>query len=170
MTDLNFARWNKILGWLVFLIALATFSLTVEPTASFWDAGEYIATSANLEIGHPPGAPLYQMMGAFFATFAADSDQVAMMINFMSGLASAFTILFMFWSIVILLLKVTGSTQDLTKPNKIAILGSAFVASVAFTFTDSFWFSAVEAEVYAMAACLMSILFPEGQIKTRKSF
>src|SRR5690606_35910225 len=136
MTNFTFKTWNKILGWLVFVIALTTYTLTLEPTASFWDAGEYIATSANLEIGHPPGAPLYQMMGAFFATFAADSGQVALMINFMSGLASAFTVLFMFWSIVILLLKITGPTEELTKPNKIAILGSAFVASVAFTFTD----------------------------------
>lgn len=171
MTTLSFNKWNKILGWLVFLIALTTYTLTLEPTASFWDAGEYIATSANLEVGHPPGAPLYQMMGAFFSTFAADSSQVALMVNFMSGLASAFTILFMFWSIVLLLLKVTGPQNGLTSSStKIGILGSAFVGSLAFTFSDSFWFSAVEAEVYAMAACIMAILFYVGLLWERDMF
>lgn len=159
MTDFNFARWNKILGWLVFFIALATFSLTVEPTASFWDAGEYISTSSKLEVGHPPGAPLYQMMGAFFSIFASEPGQVALMVNLMSVFASAFTILFMFWSIVLLLQKVAGAPVANSRPKNIAILGSAAVGSLAFTFTDSFWFNAVEAEVYAMATCLMAILF-----------
>ena len=108
MTDLNFSKWNKILGWLVFVIALTTYTLTLEPTASFWDAGEYIATSANLEVGHPPGAPFYQMMGAFFSTFAPDNTKVALMVNFMSGFASAVAIMFMFWSITMLVLKVAG--------------------------------------------------------------
>ena len=159
MTDFNFARWNKILGWLVFIIALATFSLTVEPTASFWDAGEYISTASKLEVGHPPGAPLYQMMGAFFSIFAADESQVALMVNLMSVFASAFTILFMFWSIVLLLQKIAGAPAANTTSKNVAILGAAAVGSLAFTFTDSFWFNAVEAEVYAMATCLMAILF-----------
>src|SRR5690606_35865868 len=160
MTDFNFARWNTILGWLVFLIALTTFSLTVEPTASFWDAGEYISTSSKLEVGHPPGAPLYQMMGAFFSTFAFDdASSVALMVNLMSVFASAFTILFMFWSIVLLLLKVAGPVAEIPSSKKIAVLGSAAVGALAFTFTDSFWFNAVEAEVYAMATCLMAVLF-----------
>ncbi|MFO8148179.1 MAG: DUF2723 domain-containing protein [Bacteroidota bacterium] len=162
MTDLNFGKWNKILGWVVFLISLTTYWLTVEPTASFWDAGEYIATSANLEVGHPPGAPLYQMMGAFFASFASDASQVALMVNLMSVFASAFTIMFMFWSIVMLLFKISGPQESLSASNKVAVLGSAFVGSLAFTFTDSFWFSAGEAEVYAMAACIMAILFYLG--------
>jgi hypothetical protein len=170
MTNFSFGKWNKILGWLVFLISLTTYTLTLEPTASFWDAGEYIATSANLEVGHPPGAPLYQMMGAFFSTFATDSSQVALMVNFMSGLASAFAILFMFWSIVMLLLKITGPQENLGTANKIAVLGSAFVGSLAFTFTDSFWFSAVEAEVYAMAACIMALLFYLGLLWERDMF
>ncbi|UJH90827.1 DUF2723 domain-containing protein [Antarcticibacterium sp. 1MA-6-2] len=170
MTDFSLSKWNKILGWLVFLIALITYTLTLEPTASFWDAGEYIATSANLEVGHPPGAPLYQMMGAFFATFASDASQVALMVNFMSAVASAFTILFMFWSVVILLQKMIKPEETLTSSNKIAILGSAFVASLAFTFTDSFWFSAVEAEVYAMATCLMALLFYLGLLWERDMF
>ncbi|MCM4161858.1 DUF2723 domain-containing protein [Antarcticibacterium flavum] len=170
MTNFSFGKWNQILGWLVFVISLTTYTLTLEPTASFWDAGEYIATSANLEVGHPPGAPLYQMMGAFFSTFAADSSQVALMVNFMSGLASAFAILFMFWSIVLLLLKVTGPRETLTPGKKIAVLGSALVGSLAFTFTDSFWFSAVEAEVYAMAACIMALLFYLGLLWERDMF
>ncbi|PTX44513.1 uncharacterized protein DUF2723 [Christiangramia gaetbulicola] len=162
MTDLNFSKWNKILGWLVFVIALTTYTLTLEPTASFWDAGEYIATSANLEVGHPPGAPFYQMMGAFFSTFAPDNSKVALMVNFMSGFASAIAIMFMFWSITMLVLKVAGPVSKLTPSKKMAVLGSSLVGSLAFTFTDSFWFNAVEAEVYAMAACFMSIMFYLG--------
>ncbi|MDT0648509.1 glycosyltransferase family 117 protein [Autumnicola edwardsiae] len=170
MTDFNFRKWNKILGWLVFIIALITYSLTLEPTASFWDAGEYIATSANLEVGHPPGAPFYQMMGAFFSTFAPDDSQVALMVNFMSGVASAFTILFMFWSISLLLLKITGPVSKISASKKMSVLGSALVGSLAFTFTDSFWFSAVEAEVYAMASCFMAILFYLGLLWERDMF
>ncbi len=170
MTDFNFGKWNKILGWLVFVIALTTYSLTLEPTASFWDAGEYIATSANLEVGHPPGAPFYQMMGAFFATFAPDNGSVALMINFMSGFASAVAIMFMFWSITILILKVAGPVTKLSPSRKIAILGSSLVGSLAFTFSDSFWFNAVEAEVYAMAACFMSVMFYLGLLWERNMF
>ncbi|MDT0689258.1 DUF2723 domain-containing protein [Salegentibacter sp. F188] len=170
MTDFNFRKWNKILGWLVFVIALTTYTLTLEPTASFWDAGEYIATSANLEVGHPPGAPFYQMMGAFFSTFAPDDSQVALMVNFMSGVASAFTILFMFWSISLLLLKIAGPVSKISASKKMSVLGSAFVGSLAFTFTDSFWFSAVEAEVYAMASCFMAILFYLGLLWERDMF
>ncbi|WP_026933404.1 DUF2723 domain-containing protein [Christiangramia echinicola] len=162
MRDLNFSKWNKILGWLVFVIALTTYTLTLEPTASFWDAGEYIATSANLEVGHPPGAPFYQMMGAFFSTFAPDNTKVALMVNFMSGFASAVAIMFMFWSITMLVLKVAGPVTKLSPARKMAILGSSLVGSLAFTFTDSFWFNAVEAEVYAMAACFMSVMFYLG--------
>ena len=162
MTDFNFRKWNKILGWLVFLIALTTYTLTLEPTASFWDAGEYIATSANLEVGHPPGAPFYQMMGAFFATFAPDNGSVAIMINFMSGFASAIAIMFMFWSVSLLLLKIAGPAEKISAGKKMAILGSAAVGSLTLTFSDSFWFNAVEAEVYAMAACFMSVMFYLG--------
>ncbi|AVR45262.1 hypothetical protein C7S20_08260 [Christiangramia fulva] len=170
MTDFNFSRWNKILGWLVFVIALTTYTLTLEPTASFWDAGEYIATSANLEVGHPPGAPLYQMLGAFFSTFAPNKGEIAHMINFMSGLASAFAILFMFWSITLLVRKMTGPAEKLSPGKKMAVLGSALVGSLAFTFTDSFWFNAVEAEVYASATCLMAICFYLGLLWERDMF
>lgn len=166
MTSLNFTKWNTILGWVAFLIALIIFSLTVEPTASYWDCAEYIATSAKLQVGHPPGAPFYQMMGAVFGTFASGPEQVALMVNYLSVFSSAFTILFMFWSITNLVRKIallkrhdSEETPEFTTAKKIAVLGSGLVGSLAFTFSDSFWFSAVEAEVYAMAVCLMSVLF-----------
>ena len=159
MTDFNFKKWNAILGWLAFLIALITYTLTVEPTVSFWDAGEYILTSSKLQVGHPPGAPLFQMFGAFFSLFASDPTQIGFMLNMMSAFASAFTILFMFWSISMLLQKLSGGLQNISKNQALAILGGALVGSVAFTFTDSFWFNAVETEVYAMATLLMSVIY-----------
>jgi len=159
MTQFNFKKWNTILGWFTFLIAFITYSLTVEPTVSFWDAGEYILTSAKLQVGHPPGAPFFQMLGAFFSIFALQPDQVGLMMNMMSAASSAFTILFMFWTITLLLKKMVTTNQELTKHQYIAILGSGFVGGLAFTFTDSFWFNAVETEVYAMATLIMSALF-----------
>lgn len=156
----NFNKWNTALGWLTFFIALLVYSLTVEPTMSFWDCGEYIATAAKLEVGHPPGAPLYQMIGAFFAMFAIDKEHIALMVNMMSVFSSAFTILFMFWSTSIILRKIVSSfTKEIDKTNSIVILGSSFVGSLAFTFSDSFWFNAVEAEVYAMATLFIALLF-----------
>ncbi|SHI88709.1 Protein of unknown function [Mesonia phycicola] len=170
MTNFDFQKWNKILGWFVFFTALVTYMCTVEPTASFWDAGEYISTSSKLQVGHPPGAPLFQMMGAFFSTFATDVDQIALMVNLVSGFSSAFTILFMFWSITLLVRKVAGDVENLTSSSKIAVLGSGLVGSLAFAFTDSFWFSAVEAEVYAMASFLMAVLFYVGLLWERDMF
>ena len=162
MADFNFKKWNLILGWLAFLIAFITYSLTVEPTVSFWDAGEYILTSSKLQVGHPPGAPFFQMMGAFFSIFASESSQIGLMINMMSATASAFTILFMFWSIVLLIKQVVKTDDNPSKSQNTAILGAAFVGSLAFAFTDSFWFNAVETEVYAMATLIMAILFYLG--------
>ncbi|MEO8933860.1 MAG: DUF2723 domain-containing protein, partial [Xanthomarina sp.] len=151
-----------LLGWLAFLTALITYSLTVEPTVSFWDSGEYILTSSKLQVGHPPGAPLFQMFGAFFSMFAMEPSQIGLVMNLMSAVASAFTILFMFWTISLLLKKIVKMNGELDQRNKIAILGSAFVGSLAFSFTDSFWFNAVETEVYAMATLIMSVLFYLG--------
>ena len=162
MTAHNFKKWNTILGWFVFLIAIITYSLTVEPTVSFWDAGEYILTSSKLQVGHPPGAPLFQMFGAFFSTFATDPSQIGLMLNMMSAFSSAFTILFMFWTITILLQKMVNNKKELSKGKAYAILGSALVGSLAFTFTDSFWFNAVETEVYAMATLIMAVLIYLG--------
>lgn len=159
MGSFNFTKWNKITGWAVFAIALISYWLTVEPTASFWDAGEYITTSSNLEVGHPPGAPLYQLIGAFFSIFSPDAMHIALTINLMSVFSSAFAILFMFWSLSILLTNLVSSKQVIDKTNAIAILGSSAIGALAFAYTDSFWFNAVEAEVYAMAAFFMSVLF-----------
>jgi len=159
MTTAKFKKWNLLLGWCTFIIALITYSLTIEPTVSAWDVGEYIATSVKLEVGHPPGAPLFQMLGAFFAMFTSESSEIAKMVNFMSALASAFTILFMFWTISNLAEKLALKTGKITEGSYIAILGSSIVGSLAYTFSDSFWFSAVEGEVYAMSSFLMAILF-----------
>ncbi len=158
MTQFNFTKWNTIIGWFTFTIALITYTLTVEPTMSFWDCGEYIATAAKLEVGHPPGAPLYQMMGAFFAIFAMDDQHIALMVNMMSVFSSAFTILFLFWSSSIILKKLVARFADINTNNAIVILGSSFVGALTFTFSDSFWFNAVEAEVYAMATLLIALL------------
>ena len=160
--SLSFKKWNLILGWFAFLIALITYSLTVEPTVSFWDAGEYILTASKLQVGHPPGAPLYQMLGAVFSVFALNPDQIGLLMNMMSAVSSAFTILFMFWTIVLILEKILGEGKTLKSGQQIAVLGSALVGSLAFTFTDSFWFNAVETEVYAMATLIMSIMFYLG--------
>lgn len=162
MMSLSFKKWNLILGWFAFLIALITYSLTVEPTVSFWDAGEYILTASKLQVGHPPGAPLYQMLGAVFSVFALNPDQIGLLMNMMSAVSSAFTILFMFWTIVLILEKILGEGKTLKSGQQIAVLGSALVGSLAFTFTDSFWFNAVETEVYAMATLIMSIMFYLG--------
>lgn len=155
----NFNKWNTILGWASFFIALLVYSLTVEPTMSFWDCGEYIATAANLEVGHPPGAPLFQMIGAFFSMFAIGKENIALMVNMTSVFSSAFTILFLFWSSTIVLRKIVNSFTEENNNNAMAILGSSFVGALAFTFSDSFWFNAVEAEVYAMATFLIALLF-----------
>lgn len=159
MATFNFNKWNTIIGWFTFGIALATYTLTVEPTMSFWDCGEYIATAAKLEVGHPPGAPLFQMMGAFFAMFASDDKHIALMVNMMSVFSSAFTILFMYWSSTMLLKKLISRFSENDKNNDIVVLGSAFVGALAYTFSDSFWFNAVEAEVYAMASLFIALLF-----------
>ncbi len=159
MATFNFNKWNTITGWCAFAVALITYTLTVEPTMSFWDCGEYIATSAKLQVGHPPGAPLFQMIGAFFAIFAMDDKHIALMVNMMSVFSSAFTILFMFWSSSMILKKIISQYSEINKNNSIVILGSSFVGALAFTFSDSFWASAVEAEVYAMASLFIALLF-----------
>ena len=154
MKKFGFAFLNKIVAFVVFITALSTFSLTVEPTASFWDAGEYISTSAKLQIGHPPGAPFYQMMGAFFSLFADGDENIALMVNFMSVLSSSFAILFLYLSLVILIKKFTKLLDLKPENEKTAILGSAMIGALSLCFSDSFWFNAVEAEVYAMATLI----------------
>ena len=162
MRDFNFKKWNLILGWTAFTLAFVVYAMTVEPTVGFWDTGEYILTSSKLEVGHPPGAPLFQMLGAFFSIFASEPAQIGLVLNMMSAAASAFTILFMFWSIVLLLKKLTSSGSESNPNTQVGILGAAFVGSLAFAFTDSFWFNAVETEVYAMATLIMAVMFYLG--------
>ena len=161
MGEISFKKWNTILGWLCFLIAAIVYALTAEPAVSFWDAGEYILSASKLNVGHPPGAPLFQMLGAFFSIFAIEPSQIGYIMNLMSGVSSAFTILFMFWSISLLLTKVSTKI-NIEKNNNFTILISSLVASLSFMFTDTFWFNAVETEVYAMATLIMSILFYLG--------
>ena len=155
---MDFKKLNIIGGWIAFAIALFTYGSTVEPTASFWDCGEYIATSYRLEVGHPPGAPTFMMIGRLFSMLASDPSNVAFMINMLSALSSALTILFLFWIITYLSRKFIPE-EEITGGNLIAVLGSAFVGSLAFTFSDTFWFSAVEGEVYAMSSFCTALVF-----------
>lgn len=156
---MNYKKLNVYLGWLVFLIATAVYFITIEDTVSLWDCGEYITAAYKLEVGHPPGAPLFMLLGRLFSFFAAP-ENVAVWINRMSALSSSFTILFTFWSITILAKKIAFKTsRKLTNAQMIAILGSGFIGSLAYTFTESFWFSAVEGEVYAMSSLFTAIIF-----------
>ena len=158
----TFNKVNLILGWVCFLITFFVYFSTAEPTVSFWDTGEYITTSSKLQVGHPPGAPLYQMLGAIFSFFAFGNENIGFIMNLMSGFSSALTIAFMYWSIVLIILKITTDTENLSINRQLAISGAALVGALSFSFTDSFWFNAVEAEVYAMATLIMSILFYLG--------
>ncbi len=158
MTVKTFRTWNIRLGWSVFSIALIVYGLTIEPTVSFWDTGEYIATSAKLEVAHPPGAPLLQMIGAFFSLFALDKTQVALMVNYVSVISSAFTILFLFWTITNLTIKLISSTGQQSSEVLRMTLGSGLIGALAFTFSDSFWFNATETEVYSTASLVMALL------------
>ena len=150
---------NNLVGWLAFACAMITYYLTLEPTVSFWDCGEYISTAYKLEVGHPPGAPLFQLIGRFFTLFASDITQVAFMINFMSAMCSALTILFLFWTITAFGKKIALKSGKLSTENIIAIMGSGLVGALAYTFSDSFWFSAVEGEVYAMSSFFTALTF-----------
>ena len=153
---------NNVTGWLVFFIASFVYVSTIEPTASWWDCGEYISASYKLMVGHEPGAPMFQMLARFFSLFAGDDvTQVAKWVNTMSALASAFTILFLFWSITHFAKKlVIGNDGDENDFGKIlAVMGSGAVGALAFTFSDSFWFSAVEGEVYALSSMFTAMVF-----------
>ncbi|MBC8490746.1 MAG: DUF2723 domain-containing protein [Bacteroidetes bacterium] len=156
----SYNKFNNILGWIVFAIASFVYIATCEPTASFWDCGEYIATAYKLQVGHPPGAPFFQLLGRFFTLFAFGNEAlVARMINYMSALSSSFTILFLFWTLTMLAKKLALRSGKLTQGKMYAIFGSAIVGSLAYTFSDSFWFSAVEGEVYAMSSFFTALVF-----------
>ncbi|MCX6243644.1 MAG: DUF2723 domain-containing protein [Bacteroidetes bacterium] len=157
----SYRKHNNIFGWLVFMIASTVYILTSEPTMSFWDCGEYIATAFKLEVGHPPGAPLFQMIGRFFSMLAmGDVSHVARMVNTMSALCSGFTILFLFWTITMIAKKIVlHKGEEMTTMKLRTIMAAGLIGSLAYTFTDSFWFSAVEGEVYAMSSFFTAVVF-----------
>ncbi|WP_299824761.1 DUF2723 domain-containing protein [uncultured Pontibacter sp.] len=150
---------NNITGWGVFGIALTVYTLTLEPTASFWDCAEYVACSYKLMVPHAPGAPLFLMLGRMFSLLAGDASQVAWWINFMSGLCGAFTSLFLFWTITILARKLIIRNETPADAAVLLVMGCGVVGALAYTFTDTAWFSAAEAEVYAMSSFFTAIVF-----------
>ncbi len=154
-----FKKIDIIVGWLCFVFASVVYLLTMEPSASFWDCSEFIATSYKLEIGHPPGAPLFMMISRFFTIFAGP-EHAAAMANAMSAIASGATIMFLFWSITHLARRALKRTKSqLTKAQTFAVIGTGLIGSLAYTFTDTFWFSAVEAEVYALSSFFTAVVF-----------
>ena len=157
----QFKLINNVTGWVVFFIAAFTYTSTIEPTASWWDCGEYIAASYKLMVGHEPGAPTFQLVARVFSLLAGDDvTQVAKWVNIMSALASAFTILFLFWSITHFARKLlTMNNEELDMGKIIAVMGAGSVGALAYTFSDSFWFSAVEGEVYAMSSFFTALVF-----------
>ena len=155
---MSYKKINTLAGWVIFLIAATVYLSTIEPTASFWDCGEYISTAYKLEVGHPPGAPLFNLIGRFFTLFS-DEHGAALMINAMNGICSAFTILFLFWTITAFAKKIALQSGELNPAKILTIMGSGIVGSLAYTFSDSFWFSAVEGEVYAMSSFFTAIVF-----------
>lgn len=151
---------NNVLGWVVFLIATTVYLITAEPTVPWWDCGEYTATADKLQVGHPPGAPTFQLIGSLFSIFAgSDTSLVAYAMNAMSAICSGFTILFLFWTITMLAKKLVKNKEEMTLGQMIAIFASGVVGSLAYTFSDTFWYSAVESEVYAMSSCFTAISF-----------
>lgn len=152
---------NNIFGWLSFAIAAVVYLMTIEPTASFWDCGEFTTSAVKLEVGHPPGAPFFMLTGKFFSLFASGPDDVARMVNSMSALLSAATILFLFWTITFLAKKLiyTDETKEMSLGQMIAIIGSGLIGALTYTFTDTFWYSAVESEVYAYSSFFTALVF-----------
>lgn len=159
MTD--FKKFNNLTGWAVFLASLVVYILTIEETASFWDSGEFIAIAYKLEVSHPPGAPLYMLIGRMFSFFAfGDVTQVAYWINMVSAVSSAFAVLFLYWTIVMLGRKlINAELGNETNVQKILLAGAGVVGAMSFAFTDSFWFSAVEGEVYGMSSFFTAFVF-----------
>ena len=151
---------NNIVGWVIFAIAAIVYCMTIEPTASFWDCPEFITTGYKLEVGHPPGAPFFMLVANLFSQFASDTTQVAKMVNYMSALMSAGCILFLFWTITHLVRKLVISDEEtFTTSQIITIMGSGAVGALVYTFSDTFWFSAVEGEVYAFSSLFPAVVF-----------
>lgn len=160
MKNWTFRQWNTILGWVVFVIAFFTYLSTIEPNFSFWDCGEYISSAVKLEVTHAPGAALFQIVGAVAAMFAlGKGENYSIVINAMSALFSALTILFLFWTITHLVRRLLNKDfEEVTKHQEISILFAGVIGALCFTFSDTFWFSAVEGEVYSMASMFIALL------------
>ncbi|MBQ0023051.1 MAG: DUF2723 domain-containing protein [Prevotellaceae bacterium] len=151
---------NDALGWVIFAVAAFTYCSTIEPTASFWDCPEFISTASKLEVGHPPGAPFFMLFGNFFSLFASDPTQIAKMVNIMSALLSAGCILFLFWSITHLAKKLIIKDNETPElPQILAVMGSGIAGALIYTWSDTFWFSAVEGEVYAFSSFFTALVF-----------
>ena len=151
---------NNLTGWITFLIAATVYCVTIEPTASFWDCGEFITTGYKLEVGHPPGAPFFMLMANFFTQLGGSPSEAARMVNYMSALMSGACILFLFWTITHLVRKLVIKDENhITRGQLIAVMGSGLVGALAYTFSDTFWFSAVEGEVYAFSSLFTAVVF-----------
>lgn len=156
----NYRRWNNLTGWFVFVFSSIVYLLTLEPTVSFWDCGEFILSAFKLEVGHPPGAPLFLMMGRIATLFAGnDTTKVAVTVNTLSALCSGFAIMFLFWTITHLVRKVYLNGNPLESKHVPAIIGSGVLGALAYTFSDTFWFSAVEGELYALSSLIIALVF-----------
>ena len=156
----NYRQLNNVTGWGIFAISFAVYLLTIEPTVSFWDCGEFILSAFKLQVGHPPGAPLFLMIGRISTLFAfGDLQKVALMMNAMSALASAFTILFLFWSITHLVRRVYTINGELEERQIFPVICAGIIGSLAYTFSDTFWFSAVEGELYAVSSLITGLVF-----------
>ena len=156
----QYNKINNLVGWLAFVIAAFTYCMTIEPTASFWDCPEFITTGYKLEVGHPPGAPFFMLTANLFSQFTSDPSKVAMMVNIMSAMMSAACILFLFWSITHLAKKlICPDEENMTVGKLITIMGSGLVGALAYTWSDTFWFSAVEGEVYAYSSLFTAVVF-----------
>ncbi|WP_300901804.1 DUF2723 domain-containing protein [uncultured Bacteroides sp.] len=151
---------NDLMGWITFIIAATVYCMTIEPTASFWDCPEFITTGYKLEVGHPPGAPFFMLVANLFSQFASDASTVAKMVNYMSALMSGACILFLFWSITHLVRKLVITDENhITYKQLVTVMGSGLVGALAYTFSDTFWFSAVEGEVYAFSSLFTAVVF-----------
>ena len=156
----SYSRLNTLIGWLVFFISAVVYILTIEPTVSFWDCGEFILSAFKLQVGHPPGAPLFLMIGRIATLFAGgDTSKVAMTVNILSAICSAFAIMFLFWTITHLVRKVLSKGSDIETKHFPAIFGSGIIGALAYTFSDTFWFSAVEGELYAISSLVTALVF-----------
>jgi len=160
MNNKKFNLWNRLTATMVLVISAVVYLLTIEPTASFWDCGEFIASSYKLEVGHPPGNPVFQLIARFFSMFA-DPQHAAVAVNSMNALCSALTIFFLYLTIVFFAKRVVRPDDDgtYTVAKAVAVLGSGAVGALVYCFSDTFWFSAVEGEVYAMSSLVTALVF-----------